>query len=355
MLAIPLPFVIALLLAILLIRMLAQGESISGPAAVFTGASILLVILVGLRWTVDIQFVRFLQPVAAALLPPIAWICFSDLRQTTSQRRWLHFIPAALILPLSATWQSWHPPIDFLLPLIYFGYGFALLRRAYAGLDSFERARLSDAPGAQRAALLVGGLLVFSGVIDLMIATDFQINEGSHAAAIVTGANLVTLPILAYAITVIGRSVPEAQAAQDTSAGPELITALPDDRPIIDAIETVMREKQLFRDPDLTLTRLARKLGIPARQISAAVNRLGRNVSQHVNEYRINEARRLLAQTDLAVTSVMFECGFYTKSNFNREFARVTGMTPSDYRRSGDASRADQSAGIAEARNPITR
>lgn len=343
MLAIPLPFVIALLLLILLIRMLAQGESIFGPASVFTGACILLVTIVGLRWTVDIQLVRFLQPVAAALLPPIAWICFSDLRQTSSPRRWLHFVPAALVLPLSATWQSWHPPIDFLLPLLYFGYGFALLQRANAGLDSFERARLSDAPGAQRAALLVGGLLVFSGVVDFMIATDFQINEGSHAAAIVAVANLATLPILAYAITVIGRSVPEARQsgpeAHVSPASGQNFVVTGDDRRIIDAIETVMCEKQLFRDPDLTLTRLARKLGIPARQISAAVNRLGRNVSQHVNEYRIKEAQRLLAETDLAVTSVMFECGFYTKSNFNREFARVTGMTPSDYRRSGEASK----------------
>ena len=96
----------------------------------------------------------------------------------------------------------------------------------------------------------------------------------------------------------------------------------------------LMREKELFRDPDLTLNRLARRAGIPARQISGAVNRVqGRNVSQMVNEYRIAEAKRLLRENDLAVTQVMLESGFQTKSNFNREFLRATGMTPSDYRR----------------------
>jgi len=58
-------------------------------------------------------------------------------------------------------------------------------------------------------------------------------------------------------------------------------------------------------------------------------------VSQIVNEYRIQDAIRLLKTTDLPITAVMFECGFQTKSNFNREFARVTGATLSDYRRLG--------------------
>lgn len=342
MLAIPLPFVMALLLAILLIRLLAQGETILRPASIFTATCILLVTTVGLRWSSDLQFVRFLQPVIAALLPPIAWLCFSNLSQASSRAQWLHFLPAALILILSASWRNWHPPLDLLLTLLYFAYGLSLLRRAHAGLDSFERARLTDAAGALRAARLAGWLLLFSGAVDLMIAVDFQFYQGSHAASIVGIANLMVLPVLAYAIAIIGRSVPEAgePGQAELAAVPQAAAATPDDRRIIDAIDTVMRDKRLFRDPDLTLTRLARKLGIPARQISATVNRLGHNVSQHVNEYRIKEAQRLLAETDLTITSVMFECGFYTKSNFNREFARVTGATPSDYRRSGAPSKA---------------
>jgi AraC-like DNA-binding protein len=30
-------------------------------------------------------------------------------------------------------------------------------------------------------------------------------------------------------------------------------------------------------------------------------------------------------------------CGFQTKSNFNREFSRITGMTPSAFRKSNNA------------------
>ena len=80
-------------------------------------------------------------------------------------------------------------------------------------------------------------------------------------------------------------------------------------------------------------TRLARRAGVPARRISSAVNRLrSANVSQYINGYRIAEACRLLRETDEPVTRIMFYAGFQTKSNFNREFLRVTGMSPRAWR-----------------------
>ncbi|QPO13779.1 helix-turn-helix transcriptional regulator [Thalassospira sp. A40-3] len=106
-----------------------------------------------------------------------------------------------------------------------------------------------------------------------------------------------------------------------------------EDDAILAAIDDVMRAQHLYRDPDLTLDRLARRVVIPARQISGAINRrFGRNVSQVVNEYRVAEAQMLLRTTDKPVTEIMFDCGFQTKSNFNREFGRVTGMGPRAYR-----------------------
>ena len=100
-----------------------------------------------------------------------------------------------------------------------------------------------------------------------------------------------------------------------------------------------MRERKLFGDPDLSLNRLARKLGRPAREVSQAVNRVaGRNVSQFINDFRIAEACRLLAATDRSVTEIMLDVGFLTKSNFNREFRRVTGTSPSGWRISAATS-----------------
>ncbi|PRA79325.1 AraC family transcriptional regulator [Ochrobactrum sp. MYb29] len=348
--SIPLPFVVALLLGILLIRVLVENRALFKPVPLFIGACILLMITVGLRWTVDLPWIRFIQPVIAALLPPVAWLCFSRLLQTPSTRAWPHFLFPAAVLVLSALWYRWHPPIDLILAVLYFSYGAALLRSVSRESDSLERVRLTDTESARKAVSTVGSLLLFSGIIDLMIAGDFDFYRGSHAAVIVAVANALTLPIVAYAIAIIGGSVPDNESreaepyskpksnSQEAYSPPE--TEIPSiteqDRKIMGVVDDAMHSKKLYRDPDLTLSRLSRRLGVPSRHISMAINRvLGRNVSQIVNEYRIQDAKRLLKATDLPITAVMFECGFQTKSNFNREFARVTGATPSDYRRLG--------------------
>ena len=95
-----------------------------------------------------------------------------------------------------------------------------------------------------------------------------------------------------------------------------------------------MTERRLWADPALNLARLARRLGMPARAVSEAVNRVhGISVSHYVNNHRIGQACRLLDDTDMPITRILFEAGFITKSNFNREFLRVTGKSPSDWRR----------------------
>lgn len=332
--AIPLPFVIALLLAVLLLRLVLLREPALRPAIGFVGVCTVVAIAVGARWTLDVPFVRFLQPVLAAMVPPTAWLCFTEGRSSRNAGRWLHFLPVGVILPLSAAWRLWHSPVDLLLAMLYIGYGIALLRLALAGPDGFAAARLSDAAGAQKAALAAGALLVTSALVDLLIAIDFGLYSGHHTASIVAIGNILLLPALAYAVALIGRSVP-LDAAEDAATTGISKTPSEDDGRIVEAIDRLMREKKLFRDPDLTLNRIARRAGIPARQISSAINRLrGQNVSQFVNTYRLDEAKRLLADTDSPVTTVMFEAGFQTKSNFNREVLKASGLSPSDYRRS---------------------
>jgi AraC-like DNA-binding protein len=56
------------------------------------------------------------------------------------------------------------------------------------------------------------------------------------------------------------------------------------------------------------------------------------SVSQYVNQLRIREACRLLEETEQSVTSIMLDAGFQTKSNFNREFRRITGLSPVAWR-----------------------
>lgn len=104
---------------------------------------------------------------------------------------------------------------------------------------------------------------------------------------------------------------------------------------IVAKFDALMKDHQVFKDPDLSLNRVARKLGIPARKISSAVNQTHhQNISKVINAYRIEHAKTLLMQSDEAITDIFLSSGFQTKSNFNREFSRITGQTPSEYRSS---------------------
>lgn len=60
----------------------------------------------------------------------------------------------------------------------------------------------------------------------------------------------------------------------------------------------------------------------------------GKTYSDYLNELRINEACRLLVQTEKSINQISFECGFESLSYFNRVFLSKKEMTPSKYRKS---------------------
>ena len=353
---VPLPFVMALLLAILLVRLLRRGEPGEKGAMMFIAASrVLVVVVVGLRWSIDGVAIRLIQPMIASLLPPIAWFCFSALKGQGSVRYWPHAVPVLMIAGLSVLATRWKLPLDLILALQFSAYGMALLRLGARGPDGLLMARFVDASAANRATFLGGAALCASAVIDVLIAGDFGLYRGAHAAAIVAAGNIMITPVIAWAVVAVGEANGAADTTEpengikETDHGIDPQETAADDEAVIAAVDRLMRERRLHRDPDLTLDRLARRAGIPARQISAAINRrFGRNVSQIVNEYRIAEAQQFLKNSAMPVTSVMFESGFQTKSNFNREFLRVTGMSPTEYRRANATVPAVTSAAQAE-------
>lgn len=60
--------------------------------------------------------------------------------------------------------------------------------------------------------------------------------------------------------------------------------------------------------------------------------RLGHPFREYINMLRISEAKRLLNNTDMKITDIMYECGFTNQSSFNRIFFSETGLTPREYK-----------------------
>lgn len=54
---------------------------------------------------------------------------------------------------------------------------------------------------------------------------------------------------------------------------------------------------------------------------------------QFLIEYRVNNALKLLTQSDKDIKNISYECGFNNYSHFNRSFKKINLISPSDYRK----------------------
>lgn len=105
--------------------------------------------------------------------------------------------------------------------------------------------------------------------------------------------------------------------------------------PVKARLERHMTEARPWLDPKLTVARLARQLGLPQRSVSETVNdAFGVSVSRWINGWRIAEAQRLMAaEPGRPLVELMLDCGFQTRSNFNKAFSEIAGETPSAWRK----------------------
>ena len=100
-------------------------------------------------------------------------------------------------------------------------------------------------------------------------------------------------------------------------------------------LKRLMTEDALYRKSDLSINDLSSKLGVHPNYLSQIINQKEKkNFYDFVNTYRLEEFKRLIAvpkNQQFTLLSLAYDCGFSSKSSFNRYFKRVTGQTPSEY------------------------
>jgi len=100
-------------------------------------------------------------------------------------------------------------------------------------------------------------------------------------------------------------------------------------------IEYIKNDKPYINN-ELKLQHIASYLGLPPYQLSQVINtELKTNFYSLINQYRIEEAKRLLIDPDkqhLNILEIAFETGFNSKSAFNTAFKKNATMTPSQYK-----------------------
>ena len=87
-------------------------------------------------------------------------------------------------------------------------------------------------------------------------------------------------------------------------------------------------------DDDISLRELASTLGYEYHYLSSLFNRcFSMNFKRFLNLYKVAQACALLRKPERNVMEVYRECGFSSMRNFNRVFKEITGLTPSEYKR----------------------
>lgn len=88
----------------------------------------------------------------------------------------------------------------------------------------------------------------------------------------------------------------------------------------------------LLESGDTTLLKVATHLGITPRHLRHQLDLAGTSFQRLLNEHRHRLARRLLSQTDEAISEIVYLTGFSEPSTFYRAFRRWEGTTPIEYR-----------------------
>ncbi|CUH63760.1 L-rhamnose operon regulatory protein RhaS [Thalassovita gelatinovora] len=288
-------------------------------------------LLLGFRLSFDVPWAAWLQPLVAVMVAPSAYLGFSALTQDlglnwrrTLLLRWAPVAVAQLAIlanvPVSAD--------VFVLGInsIYLVLIARLLRRQPDDFVHVAPHALIIVRSAIKATVVLLGMMVAT---DLSIVAASLFAGDAYILTFLTGVSgLFTAFVFVVALIGAPMLLQVTKGEATKVEGPT-----ENDHATRAALDALMNDTHLYTDSNLTLARVARRLSIPVRDVSNAINRTtGENFSRYINGFRIRHAQEALRKTELSVTEVMFEAGFVSKSSFNTEFRRVTGKTPSQFR-----------------------
>ena len=280
-----------------------------------------------------------LLPSLALALGPLLFLYFQSVAHSSyrlTARSSLHFLPAAFCLVEMLFRQFWVDP-DLMIVMSFAAYTVALALRMTKGRAQFSRY------GTHQNIVFLWlvscmAILALSCANELFIL--YELSQGKQvkqSIGLLMGL-LSKLTMLSFTLL----SALQKPSPLDWLTGFERTAYRPSPqstedknlRDLIKKFDRLIDREKSYAQEGASLKSFATFLNVPQRQLSQAINHVhGESFSKHMNRLRVKEAKRLLlTSTGKSITDVMLEAGFRTKSNFNKEFLAIEGMSPSDFR-----------------------
>jgi len=273
------------------------------------------------------------RPALAVALPALLYLhlaCVMRDRQALRPADAIHMIAplaatAMRMLPVPGQWLD----LSIVIPnLCYLGL---IAWSARRGAASFAHLGTNLAALLDRWRRLVLFFLAFVASFDILIMIEMEKTANAFPQPWIFGAAgvLLTLGFGYLLVASLHRTGPLMWA------GNRQRHYNPEHKALIGHLEEQLLASKAFLDPNLSLQRFSRKVGLPTREVSAAINdQRNCNYNQWLHSFRIKEAQRQLRENHgKGITEVMYASGFQNKSTFNAAFLAFCGESPSLWRR----------------------
>ena len=257
-------------------------------------------------------------------LPALAFLVYLILAQPSTS------LPASIPRGSNPTY-FWDPQLDRLNTLAdcYF-FGYVTLSTAVVA-SAYRRG------SAQFRRTFLGVFAYF--VIGLLTGIVFAIGHALHSdsvlglAVLINGINTTYLFFMSYRYP--ERTQKELRIPKPKSAPSAYSPRGLDVQKVLAQLTTLIEVEREYRNPDISVQSLSSRIGIQNHQLSQILHEsLDTNFRGYINRYRLEEAKRLLAEKpDMSILDIAYDVGFNSKSAFNSAFATETGLSPSDFRK----------------------
>lgn len=190
--------------------------------------------------------------------------------------------------------------------------------------------------GKERFWLIISLMLLQTAFLALTFAYVSGMVGAGEWALIRT---LLGLAFVYLALTSLLRIYPQTFRGGDSVQGRGGGGLSAADQEILSRLQKLIEEDKIYHEASMGRAELARELRTAEANLSRIVNlHYGQTIPQLLNERRVEDAQRLLQETDASIQHIYEESGFSSITTFNRVFKELTGDSPTVYRTRGRES-----------------
>lgn len=133
--------------------------------------------------------------------------------------------------------------------------------------------------------------------------------------------------------------IDEVSTSKNASKKTTALTSFSDEelQLLQEKVHNVLQMDKVYLDEDLTLTKLADTVATSNKKLSELLNkRMNTTFYDIINKYRVEAVKEKIQQGEVenyTLLGIAFDCGFKSKTSFNRIFKKETGLSPSQFKK----------------------